>query len=296
LELILPMTTEIKISVPADFRFYQTLRDTTRQPFGLTECLIDAVYHTLINQTLVSIRHDKNNQVLLITSSGQVDLLNGIIRLRFGLDQNLADFYSRQYDLELRAIISRLSGLRLFQKSTPFESLVTAIVDQQLNLAFAEKLKRRLITTYGLVHKFNQMNLYEFPTPQTLAALDDEALRPMQFSNNKSRFVIRLARKITNGEISLNSLNGQTDVNLYSKLISIYGIGPWTAEYAAMVGFNRMNAFPAADIGLLNALKAIYRMEKRPIPAEAHKIANRWEPYRGLMTFYIWYAFEQGFI
>ena len=286
---------EVKISVPADFRFYQTLRDTTRQPFGLTECLIDSVYYTLINRTLVTIRHDENNNVLVISSARPIARLNEIMRIQFGLDQDLADFYNRQYDQELRTIITRLSGLRLFQKPSPFEALVTAIVDQQLNLAFAEKLKRRLITTYGSVHKFNQITLYEFPNPQTLAALDDEALRPLQFSNNKSRFVIQLARKITTGEISLNNWTNQPDAILYSKLISIYGIGPWTAEYAAMVGFNRLNAFPAADIGLLNALKAIYRMEKRPTSAEAHKLAKRWEPYRGLMTFYIWYAYEQGF-
>ena len=286
---------EVKITVPADFRFYQTLRDTTRQPFGLTECLLDSVYYTLINGTLVTIRHDENNNVLVISSAQPIARLNEIIRLRFGLDQDLADFYNRQYDPELRTIITRLSGLRLFQKPSPFEALVAAIVDQQLNLAFAEKLKKRLITTYGSVHKFNQIKLYEFPTPQTLAALDDEALRPLQFSNNKSRFVIQLARKITTNEISLSNWNNQPDEILYSKLISIYGVGPWTAEYAAMVGFNRLNAFPAADIGLLNALKAIYRMEKRPTPAEAHKLAKQWEPYRGLMTFYIWYAFEQGF-
>ena len=286
---------EVKISVPADFRFYQTLRDTTRQPFGLTECLLDSVYYTLINGTLVTIRHNEKNNVLVISSAHPIARLHEIIRLRFGLDQNLADFNNRQYDQELRTIITRLSGLRLFQKPTPFEALVAAIVDQQLNLAFAEKLKRRLITTYGSVHKFNQIKLYEFPTPQMLAKLDDEALRPLQFSNNKSRFVIQLAKKITTGEISLNNWTNQSDAILYSKLISIYGIGPWTAEYSAMVGFNRLNAFPAADIGLLNALKAIYRMEKRPTPAEAHKLAKQWEPYRGLMTFYIWYAYEQGF-
>ncbi len=290
---------QVRISVPADFRFYQTLRDTTRRPFGLTECVIDGIYHTIENGNLLSIRHNPDRNSLVVTTDEDVSIpnLEEIIVNRFGLNQNLKDFYTRITDeLILNKIIKPLTGLRMFQKSSPFEAVVAAIVDQQLNLAFAETLKTRLITSFGSKHHFSNFSLYEFPTPETLAALDELALREMQFTNNKSRYIIRLARQVVAGEIDLNSWGALRDEELLKKLQSIYGIGPWTAEYTAMVGYNRLNMLPVADIGLLNIVHKIYNFTERPTAGEVQYIARNWIPYRGLVIFYLWFAYEQGLL
>ena len=193
-------------------------------------------------------------------------------------------------------IILPLKGLRIFQKATPFEALVTAIADQQLNLAFAETLKTRLIKNFGTVHRFDNFVLYEFPTPEHLARQDELILRQFQFTANKSRFIIRMAQSIVDGKISPDDWYNLDDEKLLVNLLSIYGVGPWTAEYVALVGYQRLNMLPAADVGLLNAAQMVYQTPKRPSPDEMRQIARKWEPYRGLVTFYLWYAYEQGLL
>ncbi|NQT96468.1 MAG: DNA-3-methyladenine glycosylase 2 family protein, partial [Candidatus Marinimicrobia bacterium] len=216
---------------------------------------------------------------------------------RFGLKQDLDGFYHQLSDDPLFDIIIKpLKGLRIFQKTSPFESLVAAIVDQQLNLTFAETLKSRLIKNFGKRHIFDDIILYEFPTAETLAQQDDLVLRPFQFTNNKSRYIIRLARDIANGNIVPEDWNNLDDAELLENLISIHGVGPWTAEYSALVGFNRLNMLPTADIGLLNALQKVYQLEERPSAKKVREIARKWEPYRGMVTFYLWYAYEQGLL
>lgn len=290
---------QIKLAVPRDFRFYQTLQDTTRQPFGLTECLVGETYYTLIDEHLIAIVHHNDKSHLFVKFSADLDtaaLTDNLIN-RFGLKQDLDGFYHQlSGDPLFDIIIEPLKGLRIFQKASPFEALVAAIVDQQLNLKFAETLITRLIKIFGKRHIFDDIILYEFPTAETLAQQDDLVLRPFQFTNNKSRYIIRLARDIANGNIVPEDWNNLDDAELLKNLISIYGVGPWTAEYSALVGFNRLNMLPTADIGLLNALQKVYQLEERPSAKKVREIARKWEPYRGMVTFYLWYAYEQGLL
>lgn len=290
---------QIKLAVPRDFRFYQTLQDTTRQPFGLTECLVGETYYTLIDEHIIAIVHHNDKSQLFVKFSADLDtaaLTDNLIN-RFGLKQDLDGFYHQLSDDPLFDIIIKpLKGLRIFQKTSPFEALVAAIVDQQLNLTFAETLKTRLIKNFGKRHIFDDIILYEFPNAETLAQQDDLVLRPFQFTNNKSRYIIRLARDIANGNIVPEDWNNLDDAELLENLISIHGVGPWTAEYSALVGFNRLNMLPTADIGLLNALQKVYQLEERPSAKKVREIARKWEPYRGMVTFYLWYAYEQGLL
>ncbi len=290
---------QVKLAVPMDFRFYQTLQDTTRQPFGLTECLVGETYYTLIDENLIAIEYDNDKSQLFVDFHADLNtsvLTDNLIN-RFGLKQDLDGFYHQlSGDPLFDIIIEPLKGLRIFQKASPFEALVAAIVDQQLNLKFAETLKTRLIKNFGKRYIFDDIILYEFPTAETLAQQDDLVLRPFQFTNNKSRYIIRLARDVANGDIVLEDWNNLDDTELLENLISIYGVGPWTAEYTALVGFNRLNMLPTADIGLLNAMQKVYQLEERPSAKMVREIARKWEPYRGLVTFYLWYAYEQGIL
>ncbi len=289
----------LDLDVPRDFRFYQTLQDSTRQPFGLTECLNGETYCTLIEDQLVAITHLSDQSKLLVEYGNRLDQpqLTIELRRRFGLDQDLENYYARlSGDPVYGKIILPLKGLRIFQKATPFEALVTAIADQQLNLPFAETLKSRLIENFGVEHKFNNFILYKFPTPEHLARQDELALRRFQFTTNKSRFIIRLAKSIIDGEIYPKDWYSLDDEKLLTNLQSIYGVGPWTAEYVALVGYQRLNMLPAADIGLLNATQKVYQLSKRPTQDEMRQIASNWEPYRGMVTFYLWYAYEQGLL
>lgn len=277
------------------FNLYIGLGDLTREPFGLTEQLINKKYYTVLSGQLVTITQEKPDGILTIEiDNWGLELQQTIIselKNRFGLNQDIIRFYRfAKKDPHLALIIENLNGLRMYQKS-PFEALVTAITDQQLNVAFATTLKHRLITHYG-IHFTDNSELWTFPTPEKIADLPEDALRPLQYSGSKSRFIIRLAKGIVSGEYPVEHWVSLKDDELLQVLMSIYGVGRWTAEYAAMIGFNRTDLVPAADIGLQKAVQRCYHLEERPTETQVREIAENWKPWRGLVTYYLWHGFE----
>ncbi len=288
-----------ELPVPPDFRFLATFQDTTRQPFGLTETIIDDKYFTLIAGQLIEIGLDSRRSVLVVQAPHAFDReqLGRELQRRFGLNQDLDQFQRRfANDSLIGPPVRKLIGLRAFQKSGHFEALVTAIADQQVNLAFAAQLKTTLIRQFGEKYQEGKLTLYAFPTPRRLARLDDLELKKYKFTGNKSRFIIRLARSIVNGELTLAEFEKYDDNQLTTALQSIYGVGRWTAEYVALISYGRMNSYPAADIGLQSILHKMGGLSIRPGEKECRRIGEKWEPFRGLVTFYLWYAYEQKII
>ena len=287
------------ISYLPDFPFdiYLSLQDITRHPFGLTEQLDGDTYCTIIQGKYVTIFQEKTTQKLTIdvkdcSPNEKLSVLSETKR-KFGLNQDMNAFYHfAEKDRNLAPVVDRLKGLTMLQKSTSFEMLVTAIADQQLNVSFATKLKQKFIIEYGLKQTCNGIDLWTFPTPQRIAELSEDSLRHLKFSGSKSRYIVQLARNIVNGSYSLEKWSELSDEDLISSLMSIYGVGRWTAEYSAMVGFNRKDIVPAADIGLMRAVQQCYHLHHRPMEEEVREIGESWRPWRSLVTYYLWYAYE----
>ena len=126
-----------------------------------------------------------------------------------------------------------------------------------------------------------------FPASGELARLDPLALYPLQFTRNKSRYIIELARRFLS-EPHWETLTGP-DEELVSRLCTLRGVGPWTAEYAAMVGLGLVDTLPAADIGLLRMVRRIYHLAERPTEKQVRELGQDWSPWRGLVTFYLWH-------
>tara|TARA_B100000315_G_C14596161_1_gene599734 strand:+ start:25422 stop:26291 length:870 start_codon:yes stop_codon:yes gene_type:complete len=288
---------KITLQPKGPFDFYKGLNDLTRQPFNLTEHLTRKNYQTILFGNIISIAQDNSNGNLIIQTDANSDKqhlqISQEISQRFGLNQKITSFYKFISGNEyLKPMIQKLNGLRMYQKSTPFEALVTAITDQQLNVAFAIKLKQRFIKNFGIKHQVNGEIFYSFPTPEQIALLKDDALKQFQYSGMKSKYIIQLAKGIVKGDYPLENWMTLKNDELIERLTGIYGVGRWTAEYTAMIGFNRCDIVPAADIGLQRAVQKCYGLSKRPTEDDVRKIAESWQPWRGLTTYYLWHAYE----
>jgi DNA-3-methyladenine glycosylase II len=210
------------------------------------------------------------------------------LRRKFSLDLDLPAFYRFVRGIpELAHLPARQSGLRPILKDSLFESLCLAVIDQQLTVAFAARLKHRLMQTYGRRYTVNGLELWLFPTLDDLARLAPDALRPLQFSRNKSRYVIDLARRFL-AEPHWEQLRG-TDDQIVDRLCTLRGVGRWTAEYGAMLGLGLADTLPAADIGLMRMVQRTYALPARPTETQVRSIGQCWSPWRGLVTFYLWH-------
>lgn len=212
-------------------------------------------------------------------------------RHMLSLDRPLLPFYEKMSgDPVLYGIIGQLSGLNLLLEADPFESMILSIIGQQVNLTFAENLKRALVELCGTRLELNERPFYAFPTPEQIARLNYEDLRSHKYSQRKAEYIIDFARGVVNGEIDLDALGQMSNDEAIASLVKLRGIGRWTAECVLLFGLGRPDLLPAADIGLRNAIQHFYGLDHQPTEPEVRELAVAWAGYESYVTYYLWTA------
>ncbi len=208
----------------------------------------------------------------------------------FDAQRDLQPFYKR---LSAHPALSYMPeafyGLRLLSIPDLFETLCWAIIGQQINLAFAYRLKRRLVEQYGTAIDHEGELYYLFPSPDAIAAANPETLRAMQFSVRKAEYLIGLAQSFVQGTISYAILEALPGVQeRLDMLTSVRGIGIWTANYSLMKCMREPSCVPHGDAGLYNALlqhKIIKNKKDQDAIGQLFASFKGWESY---LVLYLW--------
>jgi DNA-3-methyladenine glycosylase II len=211
------------------------------------------------------------------------------VREWFDLDTDLKPFYSmaKKDDL-LKGLVKDYRGYRIVGQPDLFESLVWAVLGQQINLAFAYTLKQRFVERFGERIEVNQQQYFVFPPAQTVARLSADALLTLQFSRQKAAYTIGIAQAFVDGKISKEKLTGLPLQDAREELIRIKGIGNWTANYALMKTFRYPDAFPLEDAGLHNAIKNQLGLKSKPSLERVKKIFKKYKGWEAYATLYLW--------
>lgn len=218
--------------------------------------------------------------------------LTGYIEDWFDLGRDLGPFYRLAGDDPvLGPLARRYRGLRIVGIPDLFEALCWAILGQQVNLAFAYKLKARLAESYGDSAEWLGHRYHLFPRPEALLAASEEELCGLQLSRGKARTIREAAALIAAGSLSREALLSlPSPREAESQLTSIRGIGPWTAHYVRMRCLRDRTAFPVSDVGLHNAVKSVLGMERKPTLPELEALFADWRGWEAYATFYLWRA------
>jgi len=211
-----------------------------------------------------------------------------IARKILGLDFPLEKFYQfAKSDPVLRELSQKFYGLRPTLKTTPFESLVTSITAQQINLQFAFTVRSRLVRRYGEKLRIDGQTYYAFPTPGKLARVKVSSLRQLQFTEKKSEYTIGLAKAVSDGKLDLEKLSQQSDDEIAEQLMALRGIGRWTVDWFLARCLGRGHAFPAGDLGVRKAVQHFYFNGREKSEEELRKFAQRWGEFANLATHYL---------
>ncbi|MDF2925679.1 MAG: DNA-3-methyladenine glycosylase 2 [Paenibacillaceae bacterium] len=223
-------------------------------------------------------------------AESMVDDAVSYVRDWLDLDTDLAGFYElSSQDRLLGPVVEQYRGLRLIGVPSLLEALCWTVTGQQINLSFAHTLKRRLVETFGTRVVQGGREFMLFPEAAVLAEAQLQALQALQFSRVKAETLQRIARLIALGELSKEQLLGSGDfLEAEAHLVSIRGIGPWTANYVAMRCLRNRDAFPLSDVGLHNAIKRRLNLIDKPPLAQVEELATAWKPWRAYATFYLW--------
>lgn len=222
-------------------------------------------------------------------TEGEKKLVKAFITEWFDLETDLLPFYKMAAeDKLLGELVSRFHGYRIIGQPDLFESLVWAVLGQQINLQFAYTLKHRFVETYGESVPVNDQHYYLFPTSSKVAQLKPEELLPLQFSRQKAAYTIHIAEAFASGTISKEKLKGLPLAAAKEELIKIKGIGNWTANYALMKTFRYPDAFPLEDVGIHNAIKNIKKMKAKPTLDQVKRIFKKYKGWEAYATLYLW--------
>jgi DNA-3-methyladenine glycosylase II len=208
----------------------------------------------------------------------------------FDLERDLTPFYTMaDSDLLLREPSRQFQGLRLVGIPDLFEALCWGIIGQQINLAFAYTLKRRLVEAFGKPVDLDGHRYWLFPCPEEIAALKVLDLEPLRMTVKKCEYLISVAEAIASGTLSKERLKETGGMKEAEKLLTdMRGIGPWTANYAIMRCLRLPDAFPIDDVGLHNAIKHQLGLDRKPTKAELLEMSKGWSGWEAYATFYLW--------
>lgn len=214
---------------------------------------------------------------------------------QFSTDLDLEPFYTlAEADPVLRQLIVHFRGMRVPQAPRVFEILISAIIEQQVNLSFAHKVKKALIDTYGRSVDFDGRRYSAFPEPAALAITTPRELLPLQVSGPKARYIITISRLVLDGTLDLENLSQLEPALAHEKLLELKGVGHWTAQYVGMRTLKHLDCLPAADVGLQKVIQYFYGLRKRPTPERVQKMARAWRGWRSYATFYLWLTYWEN--
>ena len=186
-------------------------------------------------------------------------------------------------DPQLSAAVRRRPGLRVPGAWDPFELAVRAILGQQVSVKGATTIAGRIAKRYGRpVPGADPSGPHLlFPDARTLADAD---LGSIGMPGKRAHAVNELARRVRDGELPLSW--GECADDTHDGLVSIPGVGEWTARYIAMRGLGQPDAFLAGDLGVRKAMAN--GDDALPSQAVALARSEKWRPWRAYAVLHLW--------
>jgi DNA-3-methyladenine glycosylase II len=181
-----------------------------------------------------------------------------ILRRVLGVDRDIASFDRAARRLPwLKALAVRMRGVKPRRYPSLWEACVSSIVFQQVSLAAASSIARRLVLALGHPATAASDVVYPFPTAERLRRSNDDVLRSAGLSANKLATLRRVADALHTGALDADSLETMPSSEAAAALCEFKGIGPWTATLILLRGLGRLDVFPMNDSSVVSNLSFV---------------------------------------
>ena len=197
---------------------------------------------------------------------------------RLPYDAGVARKHLGKRDPVMGGLVRACGPLELEARGTPYQSLLRAILYQQLAGPAASTIERRLLALYG----------GRVPEPEQVLATSPEAMRAAGVSRQKASYLHSLAEHAQNGALEYRSLARLQDDAVIARVTEVRGIGRWTAEMLLMFCLGRPDVLPVDDLGIRKGMQLAYGLRKPPDAQRMLRIAEPWRPYRSAGAWYLW--------
>lgn len=179
--------------------------------------------------------------------------------------------YLARIEPRFKAALEKTGALPLRLKNDGFAALLEAIVSQQISVAAARSIWKRLENAQLVMQA-------------DVKRASEDDLRACGLSRPKIKYVKSLAES----GLDYTALRTATTKDVIKQLIEIKGIGTWTAEIYAMFSLGRADVFAAGDLALQEAAKVLFELDARPPEKAFNLMAEAWAPWRAVAARLLW--------
>lgn len=185
-------------------------------------------------------------------------------------------------DKRLSKVISMVGEINYTVHEDGYSFLVHEIIEQMLSIKAGAKIYSRLV------------NLCEGDlSVEIISELTDEQIKSTGTSNSKVDYIRCVTEAITSGALNLSELEFLSDEVVYKRLISIKGIGSWTAKMYLLFVLDRQDVLPYEDVAFLQSYKWMYKTDDVSKDS-VMKRCKKWSPYSSIAARYLYRALDMG--
>jgi DNA-3-methyladenine glycosylase II len=195
-------------------------------------------------------------------------------------------------DPVLAVLDAQFPGIRQIRQLDLFTALIRCISAQQVNLRWAVTTRRRLAEAFGERHEIAGNVVYSLD-PQRFAAVDPAQIRALQFTTSKSVSIVATAQALLTESLTVETLSGLPDEEVIARLITIKGIGRWSAEWVLARTLGRP-CVVAGDLAVRKAVGLAYLDAPLPSEAEVRAATTHWGESAGTAQALLLHALGEG--
>lgn len=196
------------------------------------------------------------------------------------IDWEGACAHLQRVDRVMRKLIKAHGSARLQSRGDAFQTLARSIVGQQISVKAAQSVWDRVV---GSLPAMN---------PAAVLGAGEDSLRGCGLSGRKVQYVLDLAGKFHSGEVHPEAWQTMADDAVVGELLSIRGIGRWTADMFLIFHLMRPDVLPLGDLGLIKGVSQTYFAGEPVTQSDVREVAAAWAPWRSVGTWYIWRSLD----
>ena len=179
-------------------------------------------------------------------------------------------------DSDLGAVLDRLGEPPMWGRVPGFPALIQIILEQQVSLAAARTMYRRLSGHLGAM------------TPEAVYAIQVNGLRDVGLTRQKAGYCFGLAERILDGRLDLSSVANGPDDRGRQILLAVPGLGAWSVDIYYLMALRRPDVWPQGDLALAVALREVKHLTDLPTKNEQQLLASHWVPWRSVAARILW--------
>ncbi len=179
-------------------------------------------------------------------------------------------------DADLAAILARHGTPPMWGRRPGFATLVHIVLEQQVSIAAARTLFRRIGGKIGGM------------TPGNVVERGERGLRNLGMTRQKASYCHGLARAVLDGALDFGAVARAPDDEGRRALLRLRGFGPWSVDIYYLMALRRPDVWPKGDLALAAALVEVKRLRRRPGHDQQHAISAAWAPWRSVAARLLW--------